>query len=338
MSEGKTESDDPSGSEAEGRVPRAHRDLPYARGQRRIEHFLERCATPRKAEVDESGRPTSGVASESDRLNRRRAIRHLAQLREEGATMPGDGTALRRNLAGVDRLGSLAVWRYRAIAERPWEEVSPHLEFDGLERVEEAQREGRGVLLVNSHFGAGQVLGIVLARLGYSVTFQPLHDWFAKFDIRPPEGLTVTTLQGSFLARRLLEAQRVLQRGEIFLMAPDGHQGEGLTRELPFLRRVRPFSPSFAELTLLSGALAIPAFAPVEEDGTVRLDFLPPLDERPDLSDRAARVDAMLEQYVALLEGRWLSDPGNVMERHLSRYREMPFREGFSDTKEGSAR
>jgi hypothetical protein len=101
-----------------------------------------------------------------------------------------------------------------------------------------------------------------------------------------------------------------LRHGGIVLITGDGYQGK-LPFFLPFCGRQRRFGVGFAELAARTGAKIIPIAYAVKPEGGIAVDFLDPL-EAQGVVHQEEIVDSLVRQYVALLEHRWMSDPGSV--------------------------
>src|SRR5262245_2135985 len=79
------------------------------------------------------------------------------------------GTALRRHLFANGVFRRQYEWRVVAAGLGPWEALREWFTIAGLDKVEQALKSGRGVILANNHFGAArQVVGVV-GDLGLAV-------------------------------------------------------------------------------------------------------------------------------------------------------------------------
>lgn len=189
----------------------------------------------------------------------------------------------------------------------------------GLEHLRAALDRGQPAILLNSHYGAGRVIPLLLCRLGFQVHSLEGRNAMAEWEIERPAGYTVTPLESTFLARAVAEAQLSLKQGKIVHLAADGSRGQsGL--EIPFLGRRRRFASGFAEMALNCGAAVFPVFAPYDETGRARVQILEPLDPADGSAPRPEKIGHLVNQYVRLLEARWRSDPANVRYTQLKKY------------------
>ena len=217
-------------------------------------------------------------------------------------------------------------WRLQALSRCSDSEFARWIRIEGLEYIESARSQGRGIVLANSHYGSGKAMLIVLARLGYEMHSFDRRDIFTMLGIREAQRIHSISLgdkQNSFFLKQVFQARNILRNGGILHVASDGFKGQS-GRECNFLGRKRTFPASFAELALQSNAAIIPVFAPLDDDGRIRLQILPALDCGPEDMPHDERVSYLIEQYVELFATRWAQDPGSVHENDLSIYCTLP--------------
>jgi lauroyl/myristoyl acyltransferase len=246
----------------------------------------------------------------------------LRILKESGADFSGGIEVLRRHLmARASRLPE--TWRLRAIVNQDREALAPWLGIKGQEHLEAAREGGRGVILLSSHFGVGLAAPLWLAREGNRVFSIHRERAFERLRVTPPEALTVRTLDESFWAKLLFEAQRFVRKGGIAHLAGDGLAGDsGLT--VNFRGRERRFKGGFAGLALEAKVEVVPVFVPVAASGQLSIEFEPKLEPGSPDSPKNERYEALISDYVGRLERRWNTDPGNVQDRHVLRFDELP--------------
>jgi lauroyl/myristoyl acyltransferase len=199
----------------------------------------------------------------------------------------------------------------------------------GLEHLRAARERGQPAILLNSHYGAGRIIPLLLCRLGFEVHSLEGRDGVEEWQIERPAGYTVAPLGSTFLARAVAEAQLALKQGKIVHLAADGSRGQsGL--EIPFLGRRRRFASGFAEMALTCGAAAFPVFARYDETGRAHVGILGPLEPADRSRSRREQVEHLLKQYVRLLEAQWRADPANVRYTQLKKYF-LQWQEGGGD-------
>ncbi len=228
--------------------------------------------------------------------------------------------ALRRTVWNRLRAGLLS-----ALARASDAALARWVVVDGRARLDGAREAKQGVILINSHFGAGRAVPQVLAQLGYRVSSLEGGDAPEKVSGRPDDGFERLDVgsQRSFRLAELQFARRTLQRGDCVHVLGDGRMGSSRL-VLPFHGRLRDFRTGFAELALLTGAPAVPVFAAVDDRGRLRVEVQAALDPGPPAVGRPDRVAALVRQYVQRLEARWSAQPGEVFPHQLAVQRQCP--------------
>lgn len=218
-------------------------------------------------------------------------------------------------------------WRSSSLSWMSQRKLRRHVQFNGLELLEKYQREKKGVIILNSHFGLAQAGLTVFPKLGYnefytivrakgleSMKFEGLKE-NAK-----PKLLAFKDNSQSELFRQMYRAREVLNEGGIVHLLGDGYHGMS-SNTIPFLGKLRGFRSSYAELSLSSGAEILPVFIDCPINKKIIVDILPPLDQGDDSMKPEERREHITLQYAKLLEERWLAQPWNVnwrfIEKHL---------------------
>jgi KDO2-lipid IV(A) lauroyltransferase len=185
-------------------------------------------------------------------------------------------------------------------------DVERLVSIEHSERLEDAYRRGRGVVLVTAHLGNWELGGAVLCALGY-----PLHAAVAPARLprlerllrRQRERRGVHVVQIGHSARALL---RRLKAGECAaLLADRDFSHEHQTSEL-FGRPVRlPRGPAW--LAHRAGALVVPVFLLRQEDDTYLLRVHEPIDPVAAGGMEAvhARIRDVLQSEIAAYPHQW---------------------------------
>jgi lauroyl/myristoyl acyltransferase len=197
--------------------------------------------------------------------------------------------------------------------------------FHGLEAFHDLYAAPQGVVLVNSEFGAGICVPLLLARLGYQVSSMEGMDHLRRAGVRGVDGVDVVDIgdEGALRVQELRRARNALQRGRILHIAGDAYGGRsGVV--LSFRDRVRRFAEGFGYLALLANAPAVPVFAPLGPDGRIDIELLPPLPSGPADLPRRQRVALLVGAYARLLEQKWAELPANVFLSQLRAYAALP--------------
>ncbi len=165
--------------------------------------------------------------------------------------------------------------------------VSSVLSVHGQENLDSAYQGNRGVVLLFNHFGPFLIPAHWIVRQGY-----PLR-WFTE---RPRHisrlvARTFTTdgplgQRDLFISRRLTpseggaairKAVRMLQAGMIVQLAGDVRWSGARCAPGRFLGRDYHFTTTWITLAARTGAPVVPTFAVMCNDGSYRIEFLPPL-------------------------------------------------------------
>lgn len=179
-------------------------------------------------------------------------------------------------------------------------ELCRRLTLVGWDRLDEAERHGRGLLAIGGHTGnweiAARVLG--LYRAPYHIVVRPFNNplvWEHMSRDRRRFGVREVPKQGA--ARQLF---RVVRQGGRVGMAMDQRVRRAQGIVLPFLGHPALVTPLPAALSLRTGAPAVPTFAWPEARGRYRVELGEPILPPDDAGDEA--VAALTARYLAVLE------------------------------------
>lgn len=251
-----------------------------------------------------------GVARLIFRLDRRHrgiAIENLTRAFPEMSS-PQEIAALAR--AVFENLGRTAVDVARsdgllrgALADR--------VEMVGFDRVQEAQKRGRGILFITAHFGPWELMPLLLA-----VHIGPAHVVARPLD-NPRLDDLLTTLRergGNRVIRKRDAVQGILQalrRGEIVGILIDQHISEREGVVVPFFGR--PASTAFAPalIAMRSGAAVFPVGITREGRGRYRMRAAEEVpvrrsgDFKAELAENTARFTAAIEAMIRQRPDHW---------------------------------
>jgi KDO2-lipid IV(A) lauroyltransferase len=191
------------------------------------------------------------------------------------------------------------------------EQIRARCEYDGDERVREALKQGKGVLLSSGHFGFWELQGIAhsLALPPMHVLARPLdnpdlHRWLE--DTRRQTGNGVIYRRGA--VRRVL---RALEQNECVAIMIDQHIQNADAVMVDFFNRPAATTNALAALALRTGAPVIPVFALPLPGGRFRMVYDHPVE--PPAADCAdpvkeftQRCTDVLEMYVRRYPQLWL--------------------------------
>ncbi len=214
--------------------------------------------------------------------------------------------------------GNLIRWRIRDVLlegvddDRLGEVVS----VEGRELLDRAFGQGKGVILLGSHFGAHMTPPHWLARMFYPVRLfmerpRRISAFLARqFRVEGPFGQN-----GLFISRSgsaadgasaVIKASRILKAGMILYIAGDVRWTGQHTVESQFLGKSYRFSTTWVLLASMTQAPVVPAFCIMNPDGSHSLQFLPSYKIPTGISQPAdckPYVQACLETIETLVQG-----------------------------------
>lgn len=251
------------------------------------------------------GEGAGRLACRLDRRHRRIAEENLRQAFPEEYA-PGDIARLAR--AVFENLGRTAV----DVARSKSLLLAPEaVRIDGLDRMQEASRRGKGVLLISAHFGPWELLPLIGA-LRYRPTYtvaRPLDNpWLDDVFTHLRERGGNRVIRKRDAVQPILQA---LRRGETVGIMIDQHIQEKEGVVVPFFGR--PASTAFAPalIAMRSGAAVLSLAIVREGRGRFRVvvgDEVPIRrsgDLKADLVENTARFTAAIETFIRRHPDHW---------------------------------
>ena len=114
---------------------------------------------------------------------------------------------------------------------RPLESISHRVAFDGLDELEAAAAEGRGVILAGGHYASLDLLGAVLAqRVPFDAVYRRSRNELMNFVILRARR---RIFSGAIESRSLRDIYRRLRQGHVAWMAIDQDLGHGRSVFVP---------------------------------------------------------------------------------------------------------
>lgn len=242
----------------------------------------------------------------ADAGHRRLAIRQLR------AAFPTRSEAECRAIARkmFRHFGQLLVMLIKFSTLTP-EQMKTRMEIDGDDRVREALKLGKGVILSSGHFGFWEMHGIAHALflprihvLARPLDNPDLHRWLE--DTRRKTGNGVIYRRGA--VRRVL---RALEQNEAVAIMIDQHIQNADAVMVDFFNRPAATTNALAALALRTGAPVIPVFALPLPGGKIRMVYEhpvepPPADSPDPIKEYTQRCTDVLEMYVRRHPQLWL--------------------------------
>lgn len=179
------------------------------------------------------------------------------------------------------------------------EVLRPLVEIEGLEHLQAAQAQGKGVLLLGAHFTSLEISGRLLSF------FHPVYAMYRRHNNPLMEAIIKHSregfLEGLVERRDMRRMIRLLREGKVVWYAPDQDFGSRSSVFAPFFGIPTASLVMTSKLARVSGAPVLPFFSQHTEDNRgYRLIIRPPLEDFPsgdDVAD-ATRVNTIIEEQV----------------------------------------
>ena len=191
------------------------------------------------------------------------------------------------------------------------EEVDEFATFEGVKNLDAALEEGRGVLVMTSHFGNWELMA-----LAYSLRYRPVSLVIRPLDIPFLDSLItkIRTRGGNqMIAKKgsVRKVLRLLAAGEVvgFLIDQNPAWEEGVF--VPFFREIACTNKALSALALRTNAPVIPVYNVREANGTYRIVFEPEVvldrsgDTRRDMEENTAKFNRIIESYIRRHPEQW---------------------------------
>ena len=184
---------------------------------------------------------------------------------------------------------------------------------EGGDYLQQARASSRGVILARFH-----------QKLAKIDSASPLAAWIAReqrdsgFIVGARRNTSHDTAENILNARDLVDARRILKRGGIVQIVPDGYVGQqGVA--VNFFGRMRNFRKGFAELAVLTQAPVLPIHLLFKTDGTIVIKIHPALRVPQGLSHEK-QIENLIQQYAAVLGRFWTSNPHMIIRHHIKKH------------------
>lgn len=206
------------------------------------------------------------------------------------------------------------------------ENIESIVKVSGLETLDKALTQGRGVMLLFAHFGANQMIMPAIGHRGYKMSqlSAPPMVWVEKlpgkkFTPMGRKALELRWLQELSLPVRhinifgsLKDAFLCLKRNEILGIAIDGGGGKDRV-EVGFLGRKALFSTGAIEIAMRTGCVVLPVFMVRDKEGFNTMRIEKPLQLAAGRDSSAAVTENIglfvrrLEEYVLKYPDQYLN-------------------------------
>ena len=229
----------------------------------------------------------------------------------------------RWDVPGVSRelAGNHVLWRTRDLLLDGVSDDRARAMFtvSGRENLDAAFGEGRGCIVLASHFGAHLLPAHWLFREGFPVRFymeRPRHisRFLSRhFDTEGPLGQDKLFISRQGVpadsASSILRAARTLKAGMLLYLAGDVRWTGQLTESARFLGREMRFSTTWVVLAAMTETPVVMVFCRMEPDGRYHIEFRPAFHVPRDAPEKGE-------------SGRWVRHFLEVLEDQVRRYPE----------------
>jgi KDO2-lipid IV(A) lauroyltransferase len=190
-------------------------------------------------------------------------------------------------------------------------ELCRRVEATGVDHLLDADRRGRGTIVLSAHFGDWEIVGPYVAHAAgpMSIVGRPLDNPYLDRSLRALRA----RFDNELLPKRgaVREMFRVLRGGGRLGLLIDQRVRPEEAIEVEFFGRPALTSPIVARLAAKTGAAIVPAFGDLAPRGGYRVEFLPAV-EAGDADDAAGaraltrRCVEIYEQVIRRAPERWL--------------------------------
>jgi KDO2-lipid IV(A) lauroyltransferase len=180
-------------------------------------------------------------------------------------------------------------------------------EVVGMEHLERARRNGRGVILLTAHFTSFEIGGSILGQfIPFDVMYRHNKNAVLEYLIRRARNRHADNVIRSDQTRRILKR---LREGATVWYAPDLAYTRQNYAMVDFFGHPAPTNTATSRLAKASGAVVLPYY-PERLPGTggYRLHLLPPLDDFPgdDAIADTERTNRILEDQIRAMPEQYM--------------------------------
>jgi KDO2-lipid IV(A) lauroyltransferase len=218
--------------------------------------------------------------------------------------------------------GNHILWRARDLLldGATDEQVRSIFHVTGREHLDAALGQGKGCLVLASHFGAHMLPAHWMYREKYPLRlYMERPRSISKFMARQFQDDGPLSQDKLFISRKsdpadsassILRAGRALKSGMILFLAGDVRWEGKLTAEAQFLGRTFQFSTTWVVLAATSGSPVVVSFCQMGADGKYHLEFRPAFQVPRDASTPEG-MKFWVRHYLSLLEDQVRHYPSN---------------------------
>ncbi len=253
------------------------------------------------------GKTLGGLTYSLSRGLRRRAERNLKRA-FAGEKSPEEIDAILKRLYRNLGLSFVEFLRYRKVDQSY---IESHIEFQGLEHIEQGLEKGRGVVLLTAHFGNWELMGMALAIKGFtlSVVARPIDNPYVDGFVnraRTCHGNSIIEKKNAL--RRLIQ---VLKNNGIAAVLLDQRASMSEGVRVDFFNIPAPTHKGIAGVVRRTGSVVVPAFIHRIDTSKHRIVCKPPVeikvtdDRESDILENTRRFTLVIEQAIREHPEEW---------------------------------
>jgi len=199
--------------------------------------------------------------------------------------------------------------------------------FEGVEYLDQALAEGRGVIAVTAHFGNFPLMMLACAQKGYksSSIIRPARDErLSTYLHKKRTEVGLGTVYATPRRECVSQSLKNLRENGLLFIPIDQNFGSGGGVYVDFFGQKAATATGPAVMAMRTGAAIIPMFIVRQDDDTHRVIIEPPVsipeecDERTVIAETMTKITQLIEQYIrrypyewAWMHRRWKSRPKN---------------------------
>jgi len=206
--------------------------------------------------------------------------------------------------------------------------IGDFLTFEGLENLEAALREGRGVLIFTAHYGNWEVGSWLISRIAkFNVIARPLDNPLLENELdRLRKNLGACVIYKKHAAKQILQA---LRRNEIVAILIDQNVLQSEAVFVDFFGKTAATTPGLAAFSLRAGSPILPVFCFPRPPHTYHIKIFKPLETHPsgDLSRDVLKITQICTKIIEnqireapefwfWFHKRWKTRPPNEVQGH----------------------
>ena len=261
----------------------------------------------------------SGFGKLEYRLHRPLRKAFLEAVREASEVLECDWDVPRisRELAGNQIL-----WRTRdllldGVSDKRADEM---FSVSGREHLDAALAQGKGCMVLTSHFGAHMLPAHWLYRQNYPVRLymeRPRN--ISRFMSRRFDSEGACRQDKLFISRKgestdaassILRATRVLKSGMVLFLAGDVRWSGQMTEQARFLGRTLRFSTTWTHLASMAGSPVVIVYCRIGSDRRYHIEFHPPF-QVPRDAEQKGQTGYWVQHFMGILEEQIRLHPTN---------------------------